>query len=168
MLYLTADWKLLSDLGDKLAYPSFIAITHLRLDIVLLYTSIKTVIILELTCPCKENLEEWHQEKLFKYDPLTASIRCNGRSVYFFAVEVGARGYCATSLKSCLLCLAFPGMLLWPILKSHSLASLKASFQIWQARDSKVWIPTTMNPAINVNLKNNKVLRHLSHFAQKK
>ena len=83
LLHLTADWKLLSDLGDKLVFPSFIAITRLRPDIVLFSTSIKTVIILELTCPCEENMEEWHQKKFFKYDPLATSIRYNGWSVYF-------------------------------------------------------------------------------------
>ena len=75
LLHLTADWKLLSDLGDKLVFPSFIAITRLRPDIVLFSTSIKTVIILELTCLCEENMEEWHQKKFFKYRPLTTSIR---------------------------------------------------------------------------------------------
>ena len=81
----------------------------------------------------------------------------NGWSVYFFfAVEVGARGYCSACLHPCLLCLGFPGKLLRPILKSLSLASLKASFQIWLARDSKEWIPTTMDPVINVNLKNDE------------
>ena len=83
LLHLTADWKLLSDLGEKLFFP-FIPITCLRPDIVLFSTSIKSVIILELTCPCEENTEEWHQKKFFKYDPLTTSISCNGWSVYFF------------------------------------------------------------------------------------
>ena len=95
-------------------------------------------------------------EEILKYDPLTTPIRYNDWSVYFFAVEICARGYCSTSLKSCLLHLGLPGKLVWPILKSLSLASLKASFQIWQARDSKEWIPITMDPAINVNLKNDK------------
>ena len=50
-----------------------------------------------------------------------------------------------------------PEKLVWrPILKSLSLASLKAFFQIKQARDSKDWIPITMDPAINVKLENNK------------
>ena len=147
---------LLSDLGDKLVFPSFIVITCLRPDIVLFSTTIKTVIILESTCLSQENMEKWHKKKLFKYDPLTTLIRYNGWSVYFFAVEVGVRGYCSTSLKSCLLRLEFPGKLLRLILKSLSLASLKASFQIWQARDSKEWIPITMSPGINVNLKNDK------------
>ena len=41
LLHLTADWKLLSDLADKLVFPSFIAIICLRPDIIML----------ELTCP---------------------------------------------------------------------------------------------------------------------
>ena len=108
-------------------------------------------------------MEEWHQKKLFKYDPLTVSIRYNGWSVlFFFAAEVGARGYYSTSLESCFLCLGFPGKLVRPILKSLSVASLKASFQIRQARDPKKWIPTTMDPAINVNFKNdNQILMSL-------
>ena len=137
LLHLTADWKLLSDLGYKLVFTSFIAITCLRPDIVLFSASTRTVIILELTCPCDENMEEWHQKKFFKYDPLTTSIRYNGWSVYFFAVQIGARGYCSTCLESCLLHLGLPSKLVQPILKSLSLASLKASFQSWQARDSK-------------------------------
>ena len=74
----------------------------------------------------------------------------------FFAVEVGAKGYYSTSLKSCLLRLRFPGKLVRTILKSLSLASLKSSFQIRQARDSKERIPTTRDPVINANLKNDK------------
>ena len=155
LLHLPADWKLLSDLGDKLVFPSFIDIIRLRPGIAVFSTSIKTAIILELTCPCKENME-WHQKIFFKYDPLTTSIRYNGWSVCFFAVKVGARGYCSTSLRSCLLCVGLPSKLVWPILKSLCLASLKTSFQIWQARDSKEWISITMDPAINVNLENDK------------
>ena len=64
-----ADWKLLGNLSETLVFPPLIAIIHLRPDIVLLSTSINTVIILELTHPCKENMEEWHQTKIFKYWP---------------------------------------------------------------------------------------------------
>ena len=58
-------------------------------------------------------------------------------------------------MKSCLLHLGFPGKLVLAILKSLIL-SFKSFFQIWQARDSKEWIPTTRDPVINVNLKNYK------------
>ena len=53
--------------------------------IVLFSTSIKTVIILELTDPSDENMDEWQQKTYdpLNYDPLTASVRCNGWSVFF-------------------------------------------------------------------------------------
>ena len=62
-------------------FSSFISIIHLRPDTLLFSISMKTVIILELTCPCKENMENRIQKKFFKYDSLTTSIRCNGWSV---------------------------------------------------------------------------------------
>ena len=70
--------------------------------------------------------------------------------------QVGARGYCSTSLKFCLLRLGLPSKLVCLITKSLSLASLKPSVQIWQVRVSKGWIPITTDSAINVNLKNGK------------
>ena len=82
-------------------------------------------------------MKEWHRKKFYKYNPLVTAIKSNGWSAHLFAVEVGTRGYCATSVKSCLLRLGLPGKMVRPILKSLSLTSLKASFQIWQARDVK-------------------------------
>ena len=53
--------------------------------IVLFSISIKTVIILELTDPSDENMDEWQQKTYdpLNYDPLTALVRCNGWSVFF-------------------------------------------------------------------------------------
>ena len=70
-------------------------------------------IVIELTCPCKENMEVCHQQKFEKYEPLSTSIKSNGWPVYLFAIEVGARGYCSTTAKFCLLSLlGFSGKLL--------------------------------------------------------
>ena len=136
LLHLTADCKLLSDLGDKLVFP-FIALTHLRLYIVLFSTSIKTVIILELTCLAKKIWKSGTKRNSLSMTLLEYQVGKMVGQSYFFAVEVGARGYRSTSLKSCLLRLGLPSKLVRLTLKSLSLASLKASFQIWQARDSK-------------------------------
>ena len=79
---------------------------------------------MELTGLCEGNIEEWHQKKFLKYDPLAASVLGNGWSVYFFTVEeVGARGYPSTYLKFCLLRLGFSCNLVQPILKSPCLTS---------------------------------------------
>ena len=75
----------------------FLAVSTLRPDILLFSMSTKKVIIIELTCPCEENLSQWHEGKSQKCYPLCCSIRSNGCSVYFYAIEVGTRGFYAES-----------------------------------------------------------------------
>ena len=78
-----------------LVVPVFMAVSTLRPDILLLLRSTKKVIIVELTCPCEENMSQWHEEKSQKYYQLCCSIRSIGWSVYFYAIEVGAWGFSA-------------------------------------------------------------------------
>ena len=93
--------------------------------------STKKVIIIELTCPCEENMSQWHEEKSQKYYPLWCSIRSNDWSVYFYAMEVGAGGFCAESVRSCLRSLDFNNKLCRKILQTLSSISLTHSFEIW-------------------------------------
>ena len=62
-------WVLLSDLGFMLVIPFAIVISRLRPDILLYPTSTKTVIILELTCPCEGNMR-WCAPKFGKFESL--------------------------------------------------------------------------------------------------
>ena len=78
--------------GDYL-FPFELALTELGPDILLFSKSSKQAVLLELTCPCGENMENWHSQKLNKYTPLAKVIEKNGWVVDLFAVEVGARGY---------------------------------------------------------------------------
>ena len=84
------DWVLLSDLESTLVIPPEIAILQLRPDILLYSTTTKTVIIVELTCSCEENMESWHATKFGKYGHLCSAIKTNRWSIHYFAVEVGA------------------------------------------------------------------------------
>ena len=102
ILYLANDWKLISDLGNGFVFPGHIAITALRPDVVIYSDVLKRIILIELTCPCEENMENWHVTKFCKYSGLIHIISSNGWTVDFFAVEVGASGYCPTSVTSCL------------------------------------------------------------------
>ena len=59
ILHLANDWKLISDLGNGFVFPGHIAITASRPDVI--YSDVlKRIIIIELTCPCEENMENWH------------------------------------------------------------------------------------------------------------
>ena len=67
------------------------------------------------------------------------AIRRNGWQVQFFAIEVGARGYCAVTVKSCFLRRGIPSKSETKIMKSLSNVSLKTSFEIWLSRESFKW-----------------------------
>ena len=60
------------------------------------------VILIELTCPCQENIEAWHKTKVNKYLSLKSVIENIGWTVYLLAVEFGTRGYCSSLVFSCL------------------------------------------------------------------
>ena len=70
ILHLASDWVIVSDLQNSYIFPGHIALTSLRPDIVIFSNSLKRVILIELTCPCEENMESWHSIKLTKYSAL--------------------------------------------------------------------------------------------------
>ena len=117
----------------------FLVVSTLRPDILLFLRSNKKVIISELTCPYEENMSQWHEEKSQKYYPLLRSITSNGWSVYFYAIEVGALGFCAESVRSYLRSLGFNKRLYRKTLQTLSSASLRRSSEIWLCRNSKSW-----------------------------
>ena len=95
ILHLSNDWKVVADLSDGYMFPGHIAVSALRPAIVIYSNTLKRVIIVELTCPCEENMESWHSTKLLKYSGLASVISCNGWYCDLFTIEVGARGYCS-------------------------------------------------------------------------
>ena len=139
IIHSSSKWKLLCDDNGSQTVPSFLTVTSLRPDIVLYSCSSKTVIIIELTCPCEENMPQWHEQKTQKYHSLCTSIRNNNWKVHFFAVEVGAGGYCAESVLSCLRRLGLPNRLCRNIIKEFSSIAMKCSFDIWMSRNSPSW-----------------------------
>ena len=149
LLFRAPDWILKADLSDDLVFPVFIAHTSQRPDMVIYSKSTKRVIIIELTCPCEENMEDWHREKTNRYFALTNKSKENGWIVSFFAIEVGARGYCSQSTVFCLRQLGFSSKAALKIGKSLGVTSMKASFVIWLSRNSKTWEnPSSVSPSI--------------------
>ena len=62
-LHHSVDWILKADLDKKYNLPLDIAYTELRPDITIYSNSAKRVILIELTCPCKENMKKRHTIK---------------------------------------------------------------------------------------------------------
>ena len=97
------------------------------------------MILIELTCPCEENMEAWHNAKVNKYLPLKSVIENNDWSVDLFAVEVGARGYCSRSVLCCFKSLELRNCIINTTIKQISKCSMECSFSIWVARNNKTW-----------------------------
>ena len=64
------DWQMRADINRHLAFSQHIAITNLRPDIVLWSQTKKTVVLIELTVPYEERVDEAHERKQFKYQEL--------------------------------------------------------------------------------------------------
>ena len=112
ILHHVSDWVLIADLNSSYCFPVHIAFTQLRPDITIFSNNLRKVILIELTCPCEENMESWHSTKINKYLALKTIIESNGCCVKVFAVEVGARGYCSRSVLCCFKKLGFSNALI--------------------------------------------------------
>ena len=64
ILHHASDWVLLADLDSNYCFPIHIPFTQLRLDITIFSNALRKVILIELTCPCEENIESSHSTKL--------------------------------------------------------------------------------------------------------
>ena len=149
LLHSAPDWVLLSDLESTLVVRPAIPISQLRSDILLYSTTKKTVIILELTYPCEENMESLHAAKFEKYDSFCSAIKAKGWSIHFFAVKIGLLAYCASTIRSCLMHLGLTRKLVKSSPKRFSSAVLlTASFQIWLCLESQECINSNADEGI--------------------
>ena len=135
LLFAAADWKLLADLGKRLVFLDHIHVTSLRPDIVIFSNTEKIIIMVELTCPSEENFQARHEDKLDKYDDLKTSCIASGWKCYMFAVEVGARGYVAQSLSSCMSALGLDNRSVRKCVDKTGDEALRTSFWVWYSRD---------------------------------
>ena len=135
-----SDWKLRADFDNQITVPVFLTPTTLRPDLVIYSKAKKKVIIIELTCCCEQNFTSWHSEKYRKYKKeMIPNIVSNGWHVDFFAIEVGARGYCSTTVKSCLFALGFSHKRVRDALQRIGKIALECSFHIWLCRNTPKW-----------------------------
>ena len=139
ILHSTNDWVLVADLNNDFVFPPNISSTSARPDIVIFSKSKKHVILIELTCPCEENIEFWHTDKSTKYLPLKEEIVSKDWSVDIFAIEVGARGFSSKSVAYTLKRLGYSPKAANKASKDFAAISMRCSFCIWVARNNKDW-----------------------------
>ncbi|XP_031418446.1 uncharacterized protein LOC105897391 [Clupea harengus] len=128
------DWQLLVDLEHQLKFLSHIAVTTLRPDIVLVSESTKKAVLLELTVPWEDRLEEAFERKLSKYAGLVSDCQQAGWRARCFPVEVGCRGFAARSLARAFSSLDIEGERKRRAIRSTTDAAERASRWLWLKR----------------------------------
>ncbi|XP_076860736.1 uncharacterized protein LOC143513938 [Brachyhypopomus gauderio] len=128
------DWQLKVDLGKQLKFPEQIARTRLRPDLVLTSESSKQVVLLELTVPWEERMEEAHERKKAKYLELVEMCRESGWRARCEPIEVGCRGFIGQSVHRAFKLLGIRGLAERRATKNISEAAEKASRWLWIKR----------------------------------
>ena len=119
-----------------LSFLPHIAFTELWPDITVFSNKLKRVILIELICPCEENMEAWYNTKVNKSMPLKNVIENNGWSVDLHAVEVGARRFCSRSVLCCFKSLGLRNRTINNTITQLSECSMECSLYIWLARNN--------------------------------
>ncbi|XP_053176235.1 uncharacterized protein LOC128359949 [Scomber japonicus] len=140
------DWQLRVDLGKQLKFPVSILKTSLRPDIVLQSESSKQVIMLELTVPWEERMEEASGRKREKYAELVEDCRNRGWRARCLPIEVGGRGFAGKSLCRAYSLLGITGARKRRAICSATEAAEKASRWLWIQRD-KAWTSASWTQA---------------------
>ena len=148
LLHGAYDWQLLVDFNhNQIVFPPTICPTDLRPDIVIWSESLKKVIIIELTCPAEENIVAAQVRKSARYLELQNLIKTFTKGSWTskaLTIEVGARGFVARSMSSCLRRLGFSSRSTSHICRSVSLITARCSYAIWCARTQKKWKKSTL------------------------
>ena len=121
--------------------------TSLRPDMVLLSVTSKQVILLELTVPWEERMEEASERKREKYAELVEECQRRGWRAQCLPIEVGGRGFAGRSLCRAYL-LGITGVRKRRAISAASEAAEKASRWLWIRRD-KEWANASWTQAGN-------------------
>ena len=133
------DWKMQVDLDHKLVFPPEIITTTLRPDLILWSTSQKSLHIVELTVPWEAAVDEAYERKSLKYADITAEAEQRGWRTKLLPVEVGCRGFVATSTTRLLKTMGVRGQAFRQAVKSLSEAAERSSNWLWLKRKDPNW-----------------------------
>ena len=138
LLDTASDWIISVDYrSDQAQFPAEIWVTKERPDIVIYSMLLKIVIMLELTAPAEENIADWKVKKKKKYEKIATQIR-HGTAwkPHVFTIEVGARGFVASSVQGVLGRLGITDN---QLITRMSRTAIRASHFIWINRDNPNW-----------------------------
>ena len=120
--------------------PPDVLVTAEKPDLVIINRLINHLVVIELTCPWEENLEDARQRKTNKYAPLINDIAQKGFSVEYFPLEVGARGIINKINKETLKDISlYTTINTKNLIKNLSKQAVSASYYIFLSRNERDW-----------------------------
>ncbi|KAK0146299.1 hypothetical protein N1851_014401 [Merluccius polli] len=128
------DWVMSVDLERQLKIPPHITQTRLRPDIILVSEATKQLVLLELTVPWEERMEEAQERKREKYQELVEDCRRNRWKTRCMPVEVGSPGFASHSLSKAYGTLGITGANRRRAIGNNVEAAEKASRWLWLKR----------------------------------
>ncbi|XP_060574030.1 uncharacterized protein LOC132731786 [Ruditapes philippinarum] len=134
-------WEMKADLKEQLQFPQEIAQTTLRPDIVTWSRNPKRVVLVELTVPWEERIEESHELKRSKYEDLAQSCKSNGWNTLVFPIEVGCRGFSLQSVWRMLGALGIKGAARKRTVNALGRTAERASSWLWMLHSKHEWQP---------------------------
>ncbi|XP_069107365.1 uncharacterized protein [Argopecten irradians] len=133
------DWEMRADIQQRMGFPAEVASTPLRPDVVLWSRSSKQVVLVELTVPWEDRMEEANERKQQKYQQLVEECQHRGWKTWCLPIEVGCRGFPGQSLWRALRLLGVTGADRRNLIAAVSRQAEVASSWIWRKREEK-WI----------------------------
>ena len=127
------DWHVATDLKHKFIFPTEIALSTKRPDIVIWSVKAKKFFVIELTVLFEENFDWAHQRKLEKYENLLEQCVRNGWITNVLPIEVGCRGFIANSSSAFLTNIGLPPSDKRKYMEKIQNKALTASVWIWQS-----------------------------------
>jgi len=109
-------------------------------DICIWSAKLKKLLLIELTCPAEEGIEAARIRKQSRYVPLIKNI--SNTSLWkptFMTVEVGVRGFVASSTHQVFLKLGLQRKQVSALCNKLSTTAAKCSYAIYLAANSKFW-----------------------------
>ncbi|GFO07700.1 reverse transcriptase [Plakobranchus ocellatus] len=132
------DWVVSADLPEWERHPDVIRKTALRPDIVIHSASTQQIIMVELTVPYENKMEEAHAFKEGKYLDLTKELKKDGYKAKVMPVEIGARGFVTYSAFGLLSKLSIGGNKRTKALRLLAETAENSSRWIWSRRNERL------------------------------
>ena len=133
------DWQLRTDLDGNIKFPTQVADTNKRPDMILVSESTKRIGLIELTVPSEERIEVSGELKKAKYASLLEEGRTRGWNMHMWAIEVGCKGFPATSMASFLKDIGIAGGERNRQLKKIGEVAMTSSRRIWNWSHFTQW-----------------------------